>query len=95
MPVAAAPVATAPDPALVVPEAPQPVQQVIQRVATPAPQAGAPGAAPAEETAPAAVAGAPTADPGALLALLYEPLVRRLRADLRVDRERRGRLTDL
>jgi hypothetical protein len=29
------------------------------------------------------------------MAVLYEPLVRRLRADLRVDRERRGRLTDL
>jgi hypothetical protein len=95
MTVVAAPAATAPEPAPVIPEAPlpQPVHQVVQRVATTAP---AEGAGQAEATAPAAAAGAPAAaDPGALLALLYEPLVRRLRADLRVDRERRGRLTDL
>jgi hypothetical protein len=98
LPVAAAP---APVQAMAEPAPPQPVepvQAVVQRVAAP-PQpvsVQTADAAPATATAaPAAAAAAPAADPAALLAVLYEPLVRRLRADLRVDRERRGRLTDL
>ncbi|MEV3938377.1 hypothetical protein AB0K52_20670 [Glycomyces sp. NPDC049804] len=98
LPVAAAP---APVQAMAEPAPPQfmePVQAVVQRVAAP-PQpvsVQTADAAPAAATAaPAAAGAAPAADPAALLAVLYEPLVRRLRADLRVDRERRGRLTDL
>jgi hypothetical protein len=76
---------------------PPPVETVIQRVATPPPSitVQAVDAAPTPAAAPATAGAAPAADPAALLAVLYEPLVRRLRADLRVDRERRGRLTDL
>ena len=93
MPIAAMP---APEPAPAVPEAPQqqPVEATVQRVAVAT--APPPVTVQATETAPAAVEPEPAgADPGELLAVLYEPLVRRLRADLRVDRERRGRLTDL
>jgi hypothetical protein len=76
---------------------PPPVEAVIQRVAAPPPSitVQAVDAAPTPTAAPATAGAAPAADPAALLAVLYEPLVRRLRADLRVDRERRGRLTDL
>ncbi|MDA1387898.1 MULTISPECIES: hypothetical protein [Glycomyces] len=75
---------------------PLPVETVVQRVAAPPPSitVQAVDAAPTP-AAPATAGAAPAADPAALLAVLYEPLVRRLRADLRVDRERRGRLTDL
>lgn len=98
LPVAAAP---APVQAMAEPAPPQfvePVQDVVQRVAAPPEPVSVQtvDAAPATATAAPATAGAaPAADPAALLAVLYEPLVRRLRADLRVDRERRGRLTDL
>lgn len=72
---------------------PQAVEAVVQRVAVPS--VSVQTADTPATPAPAAAGAAPAADPAALLAVLYEPLVRRLRADLRVDRERRGRLTDL
>jgi hypothetical protein len=80
------PSAAAPEPVVqrVSVDRPEP-HVVVQTEETPA----APAAPEPAPTAPAA------ADPSALLAVLYEPLMRRLRADLRVDRERRGRLTDL
>jgi hypothetical protein len=52
----------------------------VQRVETTAP---APPSAPATP---------PTED---LVAKLYDPLLRRLRTELRVERDRRGNLTDL
>jgi hypothetical protein len=70
------------DPAPVTP-APEPVVQTVtvQRVETPA--------APAPATAPAAH------EPDELVAKLFDPLLRRLRAELRIERDRRGALTDL
>lgn len=98
LPVAAAPVAlqamSAPDLQQTAAETPpQAVEAVVQRVAVPS--VSVQTADTPATPAPAAAGAAPAADPAALLAVLYEPLVRRLRADLRVDRERRGRLTDL
>jgi pyruvate/2-oxoglutarate dehydrogenase complex dihydrolipoamide acyltransferase (E2) component len=48
---------------------------------------------PAAPAAPAAQA-APGQEPEELLKKLYDPLVRRLKAELWLDRERRGALTD-
>jgi len=51
-----------------------------------------PGAAASSASGPAATAGG---TPEELLAKLFDPLLRRLKAELRLDRERRGSLTDL
>jgi hypothetical protein len=83
-----------------------PVQRAVAEPAhQPAPESGP--VAPAEpvvqtvtvqrvETAAPAAPSAP-ATPAAedLLAKLYDPLLRRLRTELRVERDRRGTLTDL
>ena len=47
--------------------------------------------------APAQVQAAvgPQGDPEELVKKLFDPLLRRLKIELRLDRERRGRLTDL
>ncbi|WP_146771775.1 hypothetical protein [Lentzea atacamensis] len=79
-------VARAPDPEPA--PAPEPVQRVVettvQRAEAAQPEAPQPG--------PGAPAGQ-NADE--LLRKLYDPLLRRLKADLWLDRERRGALTDL
>ncbi|GAA3655749.1 hypothetical protein GCM10022267_47390 [Lentzea roselyniae] len=79
-------VARAPDPEPA--PAPEPVQRVVettvQRAEAAQPEVPQPG---------------PGAPPGQnadeLLRKLYDPLLRRLKADLWLDRERRGALTDL
>jgi hypothetical protein len=60
-----------------------------QEVAAPAPPSTA-DAAPV-----AAASAAAAAEPEELLKKLFDPLLRRLKAELRLDRERRGALTDL
>ncbi len=79
----------------VVQTAPEPVDAVpapVTEATTPAPgPAGTPAGAPAGAPAPA---GAAT-PPDELAKKLFEPLLRRLKAELRLDRERRGVLTDL
>ena len=83
------------DPPITVdPETGQPVTRVYSPVAVQAvttalsaPDAGAPGA-------PAAGSGGVT-DVDALVGKLYDPLVRRLKAELRLDRERAGHVLDL
>jgi hypothetical protein len=82
----------------VVAEQPAAVQVVQREVevlsAQPSPEPSAP---PAEVVAPArtqADGGVVGAEPEELLKKLYDPLVRRLKADLWLDRERRGALTD-
>ncbi|TQM83935.1 hypothetical protein FHX81_6369 [Saccharothrix saharensis] len=75
------------------------VVQVVQREvevlsAQPSPEPSAPPAdvvAPAQTHADGDVVGP---EPEELLKKLYDPLVRRLKADLWLDRERRGALTD-
>ncbi|WP_156960545.1 hypothetical protein [Amycolatopsis taiwanensis] len=52
------------------------------------------GSATANTVAPAAPQASHT-DPEELLKTLYDPLLRRLRTELRLDRERRGALSDL
>lgn len=61
--------------------APEPWSVTVQRVESPPPSAAPP--APAD------------GEPEALLAKLYDPLLRRLKAELRIDRDRYGSLTDL
>ncbi len=56
----------------------------------PAPSAGTPSA-----TGVAAAGSAPGLEPDELVKKLFDPLLRRLKAELRRDRERRGSLTDL
>jgi hypothetical protein len=102
----AAPMPTiAPAPQRLIMSAPatvSPVSVAVQRVdevpaaeppppAEPAP-AAAPEAAPAPVPAQAAAAGG---DPEELVKKLFDPLLRRLKTELRLDRERHGRLTDL
>lgn len=69
----------------------------------PPPALAAPAAEPAAAPAPAPPEAEPTgaappsgaqAEPEELLKKLYDPLVRRLKAELWLDRERRGALTD-
>lgn len=91
-----------PPPAPVAVEAPQPyfVQRADDAAPPPAADAPPPTASEPAPSAPAAPApGAPGQAQGeapeALLAKLYDPLLRRLRAELRHDRERRGIVTDL
>jgi hypothetical protein len=54
---------------------------------------GAAGGAPPGGAAAGAAGGA--ANPEELVKKLYDPLLRRLKTELRLDRERRGMLTDL
>jgi hypothetical protein len=88
-----------------------PVTVVAQRdVAQPEPSGSEPAAASPTEpeptpdpapatapitTAPATAAAAAGGDPEELVKKLFDPLLRRLKAELWLDRERRGRLTDL
>jgi hypothetical protein len=65
------------------------VPVLVQREETVA--AAEPG--PASAAAPGATAG--PGDPEELVKKLFDPLLRRLKIELRLDRERRGRLTDL
>lgn len=67
--------------------APETAVQVVevQRTAEPA----------TESPAPAQNGAAPPQNAEELLRKLYDPLLRRLKADLWLDRERRGALTDL
>lgn len=67
-----------------------PVVQAVQ--ATPTAQAEP---EPPPPPAPAPPAAPPEASPEELLKKIYDPLVRRLKAELWLDRERRGSLTDL
>jgi len=81
--------------------------QVVSRDADPAAETVAETAPPTGTPEPATAAAAPpgaTQAPGApaaggtpeeLLAKLFDPLLRRLKTELRLDRERRGSLTDL
>ncbi|GLZ80353.1 hypothetical protein Afil01_51600 [Actinorhabdospora filicis] len=98
MPMASPP----PPPPPVVTEASQPyyVQRADDAAPPPAADPPPPAAAEPAPSAPAAPApGAPGQAQGeapeVLLAKLYDPLLRRLRAELRHDRERRGIVTDL
>jgi hypothetical protein len=70
----------APEAAPVTPAEPVVQTVSVQRVETAAPAAPSAPATPAAED---------------LLAKLYDPLLRRLRTELRVERDRRGTLTDL
>ncbi len=71
------------------PETP-PAQREEATVAEPAP-APASGTSSTAPPTPAAAG----ADPDELVKKLFDPLLRRLKTELRLDRERRGRLTDL
>lgn len=66
----------------------EPTGPPAEPVPTPAPASAASTAAP--PTSPAA-----GGDPEELVKKLFDPLLRRLKTELRLDRERRGRLTDL
>jgi hypothetical protein len=87
-PVAAAPVQRLAEPGPAVVPAPaagptEPWTVTVQRAESPPPPAASSAAPPAE------------GEPEALLARLYDPLLRRLKAELRTDRDRYGSLTDL
>ncbi|MFG1603692.1 hypothetical protein [Actinoplanes sp. NPDC049265] len=69
------------------------VSRAEDAAATPDPAPAAP-AAPAAPGAPGGAAAAAT-QPDELVKKLFDPLLRRLKAELRLDRERRGSLTDL
>ncbi len=60
-----------------------------------APATESPASAPQQAQAPAAPGAAAGNTPEELLAKLFDPLLRRLKTELRLDRERRGSLTDL
>ncbi|MGH3910216.1 MAG: hypothetical protein ACRDRM_05235, partial [Pseudonocardiaceae bacterium] len=62
-----------------------------------APSAAPAGTLPAGAPAAGAAAGAAAAasNPDELVKKLFDPLLRRLKTELRLDRERRGMLTDL
>jgi hypothetical protein len=64
----------------------------VAPAATDAPAAAAPAAGSASTT-PGSSAGVTDVD--ALVGRLYDPLVRRLKAELRLDRERAGHVLDL
>jgi hypothetical protein len=76
-----------------------PVQPItyVQRADDPGGGSPPPATSPTTMTsAPAAPGGAAAGgDPEELLKKLFDPLLRRLKAELRIDRERRGALTDL
>ncbi len=83
---AALPVAIAPPP-------PPAVEQVVARVPDPEPVQRTTEVQQPE--APPQPGPQPQQNPEELLRKLYDPLLRRLKADLWLDRERRGALTDL
>jgi hypothetical protein len=88
----ALPVARIADP--VPPSTPDPLPPpapVVQRDPEPA---AAPAPAPAPASAPAAVPHQQPAETEELVKKLFDPLLRRLKTELRLDRERRGALTD-
>ncbi|MCS7477623.1 hypothetical protein ACFFQW_45985 [Umezawaea endophytica] len=88
-----APLAVATRPAV---EAPvQRVEQVV-RSSTVVQREEVPDVPPAAASPPAAaVPAAPAGEPEDLVKKLYDPLLRRLKAELWLDRERRGALTDV
>ncbi|HEV7978921.1 hypothetical protein [Amycolatopsis sp.] len=69
-------------------------EPVVQREDTPAEPPAEPVAAPApaQVAAPAVAPAPPETDE--LVKKLFDPLLRRLKTELRLDRERRGALTD-
>ncbi|MEU4250294.1 hypothetical protein AB0F15_23065 [Amycolatopsis sp. NPDC026612] len=71
------------------PDPPPPPAPVVQRDPEPA---AAPAPAPA--SAPAAVPHQQPPETEELVKKLFDPLLRRLKTELRLDRERRGALTD-
>ena len=71
-------------------EVPAPAHTPEPRPAEPPPVAGAPAGA---DAAPAPAVQAEQ-NPDELVKKLYDPLLRRLKTELRLDRERRGVLTD-
>jgi hypothetical protein len=76
------------------------VQREVEGAPPPAPEPAAevppPGAPTAAPAGPGAAAGPSTpAEVDALVRRLYDPLVRRLKAELRLDRERAGNVLDL
>lgn len=73
--------------------APAPPPVVVAREAD-APIPHDPAPAPAPVTAAAPVAGSPPPETEELVKKLFDPLLRRLKTELRLDRERRGALTD-
>lgn len=68
-----------------------------QDIPSQAPSAAPAGTLPAGAPAAGAAAGAAAAasNPDELVKKLFDPLLRRLKTELRLDRERRGMLTDL
>ncbi|KDN18766.1 hypothetical protein DV20_29695 [Amycolatopsis rifamycinica] len=99
LPVAAGPAETTAPPLPVARMADQstpdpPPSPVVQRDPEPAP--AAPPAVVAAPTAVAAVSPPPQPQPETeeLVKKLFDPLLRRLKTELRLDRERRGALTD-
>jgi len=103
VPLSALPIATASwvNPAVVqrveVVEAHAPRPVVVQREDAAPAADSAPSAAPVEaaSTPPAAAPAPGGGDAESLLAKLFDPLLSRLKTELRLDRERRGNLTDL
>jgi hypothetical protein len=84
------------------PAAVAPISVAVQRVdeapaaEPPPPAEPAPAAAPEAAAPPVpAQAAAGGGDPEELVKKLFDPLLRRLKTELRLDRERHGRLTDL
>lgn len=91
-------VSRAEDPAAGAPAAEVPLTEVPPAEVPPpeVPPAEVPAAgAPTAGGAPAAGAVAGAANPDELVKKLFDPLLRRLKTELRLDRERRGVLTDL
>ncbi|HEU4422522.1 MAG TPA: hypothetical protein VFR67_08260 [Pilimelia sp.] len=67
----------------------------VETAAVPPPISSAPGEGPpATPGGPSPVAGAAAGEPEELLTKIFDPLLRRLKAELRVDRDRRGLVTD-
>ena len=77
------------------PPAPELVQRTVEVQRVEAPQTTQPEPTQPETAQPAPAAAPAAQNPEELLRKLYDPLLRRLKADLWLDRERRGALTDL
>jgi hypothetical protein len=73
------------------PSPPPPIQRTTEAPATPI-VASPPADVPAVQRDPAPAAAPPETDE--LVRQLFDPLLRRLKTELRLDRERRGALTD-
>jgi hypothetical protein len=74
--------------------APAPVQRQAAPEPAPAP-AAVPGPVPADPAASQPAGPPAAAEPEELLKSLFDPLLRRLKVELRLDRERRGTVADL